>query len=54
MDDEEIRKRVCVKCDFYKEGDTLQCHAFKVNKTSCDAPTPKRLRPQSPRITFSL
>jgi hypothetical protein len=32
MEDEEIRKRVCVKCDFYKEGETLQCHAFKVNK----------------------
>lgn len=32
MDDEEIRKRVCIKCDFYKEGEKLQCHAFKVNK----------------------
>ena len=32
MDDEEIRKRICVKCDFYKEGEKLQCHAFKVNK----------------------
>ncbi len=32
MEDEEIRKLVCVKCDFYKEGETLQCNAFKVNK----------------------
>jgi hypothetical protein len=32
MDDEEIRKRICVKCDFYKEGEELQCHAFKVSK----------------------
>ncbi len=32
MDDEEIRKRICTKCDFYKEGEKLQCNAFKVNK----------------------
>jgi hypothetical protein len=32
MDDEEIRKRICLKCDFYKEGEKLECHAFKVSK----------------------
>ncbi len=32
MSDEEIRKRICTKCDFYKEGETLECHAFKVSK----------------------
>lgn len=32
MSDEEIRKRICTKCDFYKEGEQLECHAFKVSK----------------------
>lgn len=30
--DEEIRNHICTKCDFYKEGDTLECHAFKISK----------------------
>jgi hypothetical protein len=32
MEDEEIRKRICTKCDFYKDDEKLQCHAFKVSK----------------------
>ncbi len=29
---EELRTRVCTKCDFYKEGDKLECAAFKEAK----------------------
>lgn len=29
---EEIRERVCRRCDFYKEGETLECAAFKTAK----------------------
>ncbi len=32
MEDEELRQKICTKCDFYKEGEKLQCNAFKVNK----------------------
>ncbi len=32
MEEEELRQKICVKCDFYKEGEKLQCNAFKVNK----------------------
>lgn len=30
--EEELRERICRKCDFYKEGEVLECHAFKVSK----------------------
>ncbi len=30
--DEELRKVICTKCEFYTEGEELECHAFKVNK----------------------
>lgn len=30
---EEIRARVCTKCDFYKEGEKLECAAFKQART---------------------
>ncbi|GCC10180.1 hypothetical protein IPdc08_00203 [archaeon] len=26
---EEVRTRVCTKCDFYKEEEKLECAAFK-------------------------
>ncbi len=29
---EEIRARVCRRCDFYKEDETLECAAFKTAK----------------------
>lgn len=29
---EELRRRICGKCDFYKEGETLECYAFKLSK----------------------
>jgi len=29
---EEIRTRVCTRCDFYKEGEKLECAAFKGTK----------------------
>jgi len=32
MVEEELRKKLCTKCDFYKEGEKLECNAFKVNK----------------------
>jgi hypothetical protein len=30
--DEELRKRICKKCDFYKEGERLECGAYKISK----------------------
>ncbi len=30
--EDELRERICKKCDFYKEGEILECHAFKVSK----------------------
>jgi hypothetical protein len=31
--EEELRERICRKCDFYKEDEEeLECHAFKVSK----------------------
>ncbi len=30
--DEQLRKAICSKCEFYTEGEELECHAFKVNK----------------------
>jgi RNase P subunit RPR2 len=30
--EEKLRERICKKCDFYKEGEILECHAFKVSK----------------------
>jgi hypothetical protein len=30
--DEELRNRICSKCDFYKEGEKLECGAFKIAK----------------------
>ena len=32
MESDELRRRICTKCEFYKEGETLECHAFKVAK----------------------
>jgi predicted HTH domain antitoxin len=32
MIEEELRKRICRKCDFYKEDETLECYAFKLSK----------------------
>ncbi|MFQ5976345.1 MAG: hypothetical protein ACE5J5_08535 [Candidatus Hydrothermarchaeales archaeon] len=30
--EEELRKTICSQCEFYKEGEELECHAFKINK----------------------
>ncbi|NOZ59898.1 MAG: hypothetical protein GXO66_10055 [Euryarchaeota archaeon] len=30
--EDEVRARLCRRCDFYKEGETLECAAFKVAK----------------------
>jgi hypothetical protein len=30
--EEELRKRICSRCDFYKEGESLECYAFKLSK----------------------
>ncbi|WP_457555112.1 hypothetical protein [Candidatus Pyrohabitans sp.] len=30
--EEEVRNRLCRRCDFYREGETLECAAFKVAK----------------------
>ncbi len=30
--DEQLRKTICLKCEFYKEDEELECHAFKVHK----------------------
>ncbi len=31
--EEELRERICKKCDFYKEDEEeLECYAFKVSK----------------------
>lgn len=31
--EEELRERICKKCDFYKDDEKeLECHAFKVSK----------------------
>ncbi|MFQ5975484.1 MAG: hypothetical protein ACE5J5_04100 [Candidatus Hydrothermarchaeales archaeon] len=32
MDSDELRNRICSKCEFYKEGEKLECRAFKVAK----------------------
>lgn len=32
MESDELRKRICAKCDFYKEGEVLECRAFKIAK----------------------
>jgi len=32
MMEEELRDRICRKCEFYKEGERLECQAFKVSK----------------------
>lgn len=29
---DRLRDRICKKCDFYKEGEKLECHAFKVSR----------------------
>jgi len=29
---EELRTRICRRCDFYKEGENLECAAFKAAK----------------------
>lgn len=30
--EEKLRERICKKCDFYKEGEVLECYAYKVSK----------------------
>ncbi|MFQ5814892.1 MAG: hypothetical protein ACE5G7_00145 [Candidatus Hydrothermarchaeaceae archaeon] len=30
--DEQLRKAICSKCEFYKEDEELECYAFKLNK----------------------
>ncbi len=30
--DGRLRDRICKKCEFYNEGEKLECHAFKVSK----------------------
>ena len=30
--DDRLRDRICKKCEFYKEGEVLECHAFKVSR----------------------
>lgn len=28
----ELRERICKKCEFYEEGEALECGAFKISK----------------------
>lgn len=32
IDDEILREKICKKCEFYKEGEKLECYAYKLNK----------------------
>ncbi len=34
MDDEVLKRHICRKCDFYKEGEDeeLECYAYKLSK----------------------
>lgn len=32
MKDKLLRDVICRKCDFYKEGEELECYAFKLSK----------------------
>lgn len=32
INDEILREKICRKCDFYKEGEKLECYAYKLNK----------------------
>ncbi len=32
MESKKLRDRICTKCEFYTEGEELECHAFKVAK----------------------
>lgn len=32
VSDSQLRKAICSKCEFYKEGEELECYAYKINK----------------------